>query len=359
MCIVAFSACRFGYQKFIKAMKQFNLQNRRYIGNKYKLLDWIYENIKKECDGNSFFDIFAGTGVVSERFLTTYKKIIINDFLYSNNVIYNAFFNSNDVDYRILYKITDELADLAEKNKAQNYFDKNFGDKFFSKRDARKIGFIRQKLNDYLLEKKINKTEFNVLLASLIYSTDKISNTVGHYDAFIKNNAIVDRFEYLLIKNINTTKNDIEIIRDDANNVAGSIKADIVFIDPPYNSRQYSRFYHILENLSEWKEPKLYGVALKPKAENMSDYCRSNAKSVFADLIKKLNCKYIAVTYNNTFQSKSSSSQNKITLEEIAGILKNKGTTKILSKNYRFFNSGKTDFKDHREYLFITEVNND
>ncbi len=91
----------------------------------------------------------------------------------------------------------------------------------------------------------------------------------------------------------------------------------------------------------------------------MSDYCRSNAKSVFADLIKKLNCKYIAVTYNNTFQSKSSSSQNKITLEEIAGILKNKGTTKILSKNYRFFNSGKTDFKDHREYLFITEVNND
>lgn len=337
-------------------MKQFDLQNRRYIGNKYKLLDWIYENVKKNCDGNSFLDIFAGTGVVSEKFLKTYDKIILNDFLYSSSVVFNAFFNSNDVDYKHLTKIVNELSDLAENAKSQNYFDKHFGGKFFSKKDARKIGFIRQKLNDYLADKKINQIEFYVLLASLIYSTDKISNTVGHYDAYIKNKPIIDRFEYGLISNINTTKNEIEIIRDDANTVAKTTKADVVFIDPPYNSRQYSRFYHILENLVEWKKPKLYGTALKPEAENMSDYCRSNAKDVFADLIEKLDCKYIVVTYNNTFKSKSSSSQNKITLEQITDILKKKGTTKVLSKNYRFFNSGKTDFNDHKEYLFITKV---
>jgi adenine-specific DNA-methyltransferase len=337
-------------------MKQFDLQNRRYIGNKYKLLDWIYENVKKNCKGDSFLDIFAGTGVVSERFLTTYKRIILNDFLYSNNVIYNAFFSSNGADYKHLGKITSELSNLAKSAKSQNYFDKNFGGKFFSKKDARKIGFIRQKLDDYLVDDKINQTEYNVLLASLIYSIDKISNTVGHYDAYIKNKPIADRFEYGLIKNIDTTRNNIEIIRDDANKIAESIKADVVFIDPPYNSRQYSRFYHILENLAEWGKPKLYGTALKPKAENMSDYCRSNAVDVFADLIKKLDCKYIVVTYNNTFKSKSSSSQNKITLEQITETLKKKGATKVLSKSYRFFNSGKTDFNGHKEYLFITKV---
>lgn len=257
--------------------KQFNLQNRRYIGNKYKLLDWIFDNVQKNCDGDTFLDIFAGTGVVAERFLKTHKKVILNDFLYSNKVIYEAFFNSNGVDYRHVEKVAEEFVELADASKTQNYFDKHFGDKFFSKKDARKIGFIRQQLNDYLEDNKINQAEFYVLLASLIYSIDKISNTVGHYDAYFKGKQIPDRFEYNLIQNIDTTNNNIEIIRDDANKVAETTKADIVFVDPPYNSRQYSRFYHVLENLVEWKKPKLYGTALKPEAENMSDYSMSRS----------------------------------------------------------------------------------
>ncbi len=336
--------------------RQFNLQNRRYIGNKYKLLDWIFDNVQRNCDGDTFLDIFAGTGVVAERFLTTQKKVILNDFLFSNKVIYEAFFNSNRVDYRHIEQVIEELKELANNSKSQNYFDKHFGDKFFSKKDARKIGFIRQALDDYLNDKKLDQTEYYVLLASLIYSTDKISNTVGHYDAYIKGKQISDRFEFNLIQNVDTTSNEIEIIRGDANKVAETTKADIVFVDPPYNSRQYSRFYHILENLVEWKKPKLYGTALKPEAENMSDYSRSSAKDVFTDLIEKLDCKYIVVTYNNTFKSKSTSSQNKITLEQITEILKSKGDTKVLSKSYRFFNSGKTNFDDHKEYLFITKV---
>ena len=63
----------------------------------------------------------------------------------------------------------------------------------------------------------------------------------------------------------------------DANQLVRKVKADIAFIDPPYNSRQYSRFYHILENIVQWKKPKLEGTALKPQAENMSEYCRSDA----------------------------------------------------------------------------------
>ena len=260
------------------------------------------------------------------------------------------------MDFTHVERIVIALSDLAQKDTHQNYFDKHFGGKFFSKNDARKIGFIRQKLDDFLAMNKISKAEYYVLLASLVYSIDKISNTVGHYDAYFKNKEIADRFEYRLIQKIDTSHNEIEILRNDANKVAETVKADIVFVDPPYNSRQYSRFYHILENLVEWKKPKLYGTALKPEAENMSDYSRSNAKDVFADLIEKLDCKYVVVTYNNTFKSKSSSSQNKITLEQITEILEKKGATKILSKSYRFFNSGKTEFDDHKEYLFITKV---
>ena len=337
-------------------VNKFNLQNRRYIGSKYKLLDWIFENVQELTEGSSFFDVFAGTGVVAQKFLPRYKRLVLNDFLLSNEVIYQAFFNSNDVDFQKLDKKAIKLFEFAKSSKSKNYFDRNFGGKFFSTKDARIIGHIRQQIDDDFNANKLSKSEFNVLLASLIYSADKISNTVGHYDAYIKKGQIQNRFQYDLIQNLDTTRKKIQIIRGDANAVARSVSADDVFLDPPYNSRQYSRFYHVLENLAEWKKPKLHGVALKPEPQNMSEYSKTSAPEVFADLVANLKCKFVVVTYNNTFTSKSSSSRNKITLEQITEILEKKGSTTILSVGHRYFNSGKTSFDDHREYLFITKV---
>jgi len=101
----------------------------------------------------------------------------------------------------------------------------------------------------------------------------------------------------------------------------------------------------------------LYGVALKPEPENMSDYCRVNAKDKFAELVKDIDAKYLVVSYNNTYDSKSNSSENKITLKEIKDILNKQGKTKVFEKDYRHFNAGNTDFNNHKEYLFVTEVN--
>ena len=128
-------------------------------------------------------------------------------------------------------------------------------------------------------------------------------------DYYMKNICILikDLFSFELITPIEYKDKKITITRKDANELAKEIKADIVYIDPPYNSRQYSRFYHLLENITQWKKPPLYGEACKPEAENMSDYCRNSATSTFEDLISSLKCNYIVVSYNNTYNSKSSS----------------------------------------------------
>jgi adenine-specific DNA-methyltransferase len=191
----------------------------------------------------------------------------------------------------------------------------------------------------------------------LIYSADRIANTVGHYDAFIRKEPKDNVFILDMIEPTNTNK-DFKIFLDDTNKLVRRIKADVVYIDPPYNSRQYSRFYHILETLTKWDKPKLYGTALKPepKEENTSEYCKTNAPQVFGDLINNLNCKYIVVSYNNTYNSKSHSSKNKITLKQIEMTLKSKGTTKVFRKSYRAFSCGKTEFNNHQELVFITKV---
>ena len=165
-----------------------------------------------------------------------------------------------------------------------------------------------------------------------MYSADKAANTVGHYDAYRKIKNIKQKFNFKLIEPL-SHQSEVTIYREDANELVKKISADIVYIDPPYNSRQYSRFYHVLENLTQWKKPKLFGEALKPEPENMSEYCKTKAPKIFQELITNINSNYIVVSYNNTYKSKSSSSKNKITLDQILSTMKKKGRTKIFKKS--------------------------
>lgn len=330
---------------------RYNLENRRYTGSKSKLSNWILEIINKKCDGEIFMDLFGGTGIIASKAIQHFKEVIINDFLDSNYVIYRAFFgmerwNSDKVE-NIVRTLNNRDYDEVE----ENYFSINFGNKYFGWADSKKIGNIREELES--LKSSLNEKEYFILLASLLYSTDKIANTVGHYDAYRKVTPLDNRFKLGLIRPL---PSNVLVYKEDSNQLVRRKKSDVVYIDPPYNSRQYGRFYHVLENLSNWNKPRLSGVALKPKPEKISTYCLKRAPEAFRDLIDNLGCKYIIVSYNNTYNSKSNSSKNKISLEQIKSILDTKGKTTILEKGHKYFNAGKTSFDDHREYLFVTEV---
>ena len=332
----------------------FSINNRRYTGSKYKLLSNIGEIVKKYCpEQNTFTDIFAGTGVVTADLLHHFKEININDLLFSNDVIYKSFFLNKKYSNKKLKEFRDHVNSLKINKLPDNYFSKNFSEKYYSTKDSKLIGHIRELINSV---SDFTDHEKTILLASLIYSADKASNTVGHYDAYIKNKVIKDKFEFKLIKPIEH-KTQINIFREDANNLVKKLKSDITYIDPPYNSRQYSRFYHLLETLTVWDKPKLEGVALKRPSENMSDYCRISATKVFEDLIQNIQSNYLLVSYNNTYNSKSSSSENKIKYDDLVSILKNKGKLKIFDFKFNHFNAGKTEFSDHKEFLFLVNTN--
>lgn len=330
---------------------KYDIENRRYIGSKNKLITWIKSLIVEETEGSSFLDLFAGTGVVSKNVLDLYDTFIINDFLYSNEVIYKAFFSTEPFNKNAIKNKEKNYQKLMVGN--ENYFSKNYGGKFFSNNDAIVIGEIREDIDK---DKSLSNREKSILLASLIYSCDKVANTVGHYDAYRKKIQIKDRFKFELIKPIDTTGKNVFIHRVDANELVKKIKADVVFIDPPYNSRQYSRFYHLLENLVKWTKPELEGIAMKPPVENMSEYSKTKAPEKFDELIQNIDAKYIVVTYNNTYASKSISSKNKITHDQIISSLSKVGSTRQFEQAHQFFNAGKTDLKNHKEFVFITKV---
>ncbi|MDR3243611.1 MAG: DNA adenine methylase [Elusimicrobiota bacterium] len=332
----------------------YKLHNRRYIGNKFKLIGFILDVLKKEkVVFNSCADLFAGTGVVSEYFLSQNKHVFINDALYSNYVFYNAWLSNGKYNE---IKINDLLAyyNSSKDYIFDNYFSDNFSGTYFSYDNAKKIGSIRQHLES--IKSKLTKREFFIVLASLLYSIDQIANTVGHYESFLSSNPTE---KPLVLKMLDITRyaNTPIITCEDANKLAKDIEVDLIYIDPPYNSRQYINFYHILENLALWQKPQVFGKTLKmDRTGKKSQYSKANAVNVLKQLLCNVKTKYILLSYNNTYAAKSIASINKIKTEDIYDILYSLGSVKKYEANYRFFNSGKTHLEKHKEFLFLGKL---
>ena len=186
---------------------------------------------------------------------------------------------------------------------------------------------------------------------------DKIANTVGHYDAYRKN---VD-FEKKLVLNVllpGETINPNNICYNlDANKLIKSIKGDLLYLDPPYNSRQYCDAYHLLENVARWEKPEVYGVARKMDRTSLkSDYCMITATKAFEELIERADTKYILLSYNNMSDKGNDRSNAKISDADIMRILSKKGKVTIFESDYKSFSTGKSDIKDNKERLFLCEV---
>ena len=340
-------------------MEKLDISNRRYLGSKNKLLGFIEKIVEENCpEYDSFLDIFGGTGVVANAFNKQNKKIYINDILKSNYCAYKAWFSNEKFDSKKIENIIDSYNSIDVVK--SNYFSENFGNKYFSMEDSKKIGMIREDIEVKSRNKEINSREKSILITSLLYSADRIANTVGHYDAYIKKDKINDCFKMipLDIKEDNRNVGN-EIYNMDCNELARKVKADIVYIDPPYNSRQYSDAYHLLENLVEWKKPEVFGVARKMDRTGLkSEYCTIKATKAFKDLVDNLEAKYILVSYNNMGEKGVGRSQAKISDKEIIEILESKGDVKIFETNYNAFTTGKTKIEDHKERIFFCKVKN-
>lgn len=327
------------------------INNRRYLGNKYKLLPFITKVVNEECsDIDSVADIFAGTGAVSSAF--TEKLLITNDLMYSNYICNYAWFGAEEYDPQTIIDCVvryNSLSDLED-----NYMTENFSDTYFSRDDCAKIGYIREDIESLYENDRINQRERAILITSLLYAMDKIANTCGHYDAYRKGVVFEKTLElYVPLAEVHNTA-DNQCYNTDANELVKDITADLVYIDPPYNSRQYCDAYHLLENVARWEKPEVFGVARKmDRSEMKSKYCTQSATEAFEQLIGDIKAKYILLSYNNMAEKGNDRSNAKISDQDIMRILEKKGEVKVFSESYKAFTTGKSDIDDNQERLFL------
>ena len=345
----------------------FDINNRKYLGSKNRLLDFLENIIIPNTSKNIgvFLDIFSGTGVVANRFRKYSKKVIANDFLFSNFVINKVFLNSTKSNVRIS-KIKEIIGQLNSLNQQKGYCYKNFGDSYFTKENAGYIDAIREQIELLKNKKSITNQEYYVLLTSLMFAIDKVANTVGQYDAYLKHigktsydkkgkhlsdSNIYKKIELKIPMVIFDGVN--EVFNIDANKLIIEIKCDVLYLDPPYNHRQYADSYHILENIIRWEKPPVFGKTKKFNRDNLKSKYSSKSHAVYAfeDLITNAKCKHIFLSYNN---------EGIIPDKEIERILKNKGKLKIYQTQYNIFGNGAGQSKKRPvvERVFYCKVKN-
>ena len=332
-------------------IKTCKINNKRYLGNKYKLLDFIRNVVDKECQNvESVADIFAGTGAVASAFED--KLLITNDILYSNYVCHLSWFGKQKYSLTKIRELIQYYNNISVSE--DNYMSDNFSDTFFNKDNCRKIGFIREDIEKQFGSNKINERERAILITSLLYAMDKIAVTCGHYDAYRKGAKFEGSLElYVPLAEVNNNPMN-QCFNEDANNLVKRIEADLVYIDPPYNSRQYCDSYHLLENVARWEKPEVFGVAKKMDRSGMkSKYCTIGATKAFETLINDIKAKYILLSYNNMAEKGNCRSNAKISDDDIMRILGQKGTVKVFEESYKAFTTGKSDISENAERLFL------
>jgi adenine-specific DNA-methyltransferase len=291
----------------------------RYIGSKRLLLDEINLIIKENIFLKNivFADIFSGSSVVARHFKSEYE-IITNDKLYFSYTLQKATLENNTVPtfkkLNDFLKIRDvfyylEKTEIDESNLESFFVYKHYSPNvkcnrmYFTNEIAKRIDYIRITIEKWKLEKLISSKEYFYLLASLIETVPFYSNISGTYGAYLKHwdRRVLKDFSLSRIEVIDNKKKN-KSYNEDANQLISHIQGDILYVDPPYNSRQYLPNYHILETIAKYDNPDITGITgIRTYSEQeRSLYCKKNfALQTMEDLINKANFKFIIFSYNS------------------------------------------------------------
>ncbi len=339
----------------------------RFIGNKTNLLPQIKAVVDENCnDGSEIFcDIFSGTGSVS-RFFKPYYQIISNDLLYFSHILTTSTIENNQTprfEKLKAFGITDPFAHLetAPIPPGHGFITEEYspagkaGRQYLTEENARRIDFIRQTIEAWRKEALINFYEYSYLLASLVEGIPFVSNITGTYGAYLKawDKRSFKRIELIKLGVLDNGKRNV-CYNENANELIKKISGDILYIDPPYNSRQYLPNYHLLETVAKYDAPTLSGITgMRPYHNEKSEYCiKKTVHNAFESLISDAQFKHIIVSYSD---------DGLLSCNEICEILSNNcisESVKVYRIPYNKYKSKLTSNNDthtHFEYIFYAQ----
>lgn len=379
----------------------------RYLGCKTVLLEWIDSIINNlGIETGVFADLFTGTTTVAQYFKTKDFQLITNDIMSFSYVFQQAYIATNDIpkfegllyseefssfsahqlisvptDYSNFFESTSEskqaVLPLVNKDihtplfqvifylnqiKPENGFlyhnytnegtllsGSEYQRQYFSAENARKLDAMRNRIEQWHLTNLITDSEFYLLVAAVIEAASSVSNTAGTYGAFLKdwdNRAL--KPVVLLAPEVVASNNSHKVFLQDINKLIKDIECDILYLDPPYNQRQYAAYYHLLNTIASWDNPKIYGkTGRRPYSHQLSRYSTPEAGLALTELVDAARCKHILISYND---------EGILKRHEIEAILARRGTPQVFEYYYRRYSSHSSQINDNFSQASIEDL---
>ena len=351
----------------------------RFIGNKEKLLNHIYRTATSTgLTEGKFCDFFSGTTNVGRFFKQKGFNVVSCDILYSSYVLQKAYIQNNTEPAfkKLLNSISPHQKEklftspleliqsyLSSLKGIKGFIYKNYTEegtrnsefqrKYFTATNGMKIDAIRTRIERWKKDKMINNDEYFILLASLIESVPFYANISGVYAAFLKNYD-PRALKEIMLRPIKIYKSNKKhpVFYGNSMQLLNNLDIDILYIDPPYNNRQYGGNYHLLETIAKYDNPKINGkTGMRNYDEQKSDFCNENSALLFLDEIaKNLKYKVLLLSY---------SSEGIMPTKKIISTLSKYGNVKLIELDYLRFksnNNGDSKTKKHiKEQLFLLQ----
>lgn len=322
-----------------------------YIGSKLSLIDFLVDSIEQISgrDNGIFADLFAGTGIVGSTFKKKGFEVLANDIQHYSYVLNKHYIeNYETVDNSLVCHLND-LSGI-EGFVYNNYCPGSGSERnYFTDENGRKCDAIRTEINNLYEYREISENQYYYLLASLINSIDKYANTASVYGAFLKHTkkSAAKEFKLELLPLIEGKRG--TVYNDDINHLITKVSGDILYLDPPYNARQYCTNYHVLESISRYDNPVLFGkTGLRDYSRQRSKYCSAGTvEGVFDDLLSNADFKYIFLSYNN---------EGLMSFDTIREIMRKYGKYEMFKREHHRFRADKEENRNHKantttEYL--------
>lgn len=318
----------------------------RYIGNKTRLLGFI----KRAADSvglvrGSMHDAFAGTASVGRAFKELGWRVASSDIMTYSYVFQRAYvvsqrspsftdLRSGAAEVRSTLRSArfrealakrrarldgaaaprsglDAMAEYLsawvepEEGFMTRHYSPRGGRMYFTEENAGRIDAIRRRLHEWRAEGLLSDDEFFILLAALIEAADRVANTAGVYAAYIKNwqpNAL----RPLTLAPLHPVRGPrgAKAHQADAATVAAMLgPVDLLYVDPPYNTRQYAGYYHVPEIIARgWFDdvPAIAGkTGLLAAREQRSAWCSARrVEGALVQLLEATRARHVLVSYN-------------------------------------------------------------
>ncbi len=324
----------------------------RYLGSKTLLVNQIERLVFQCCEKGVFFDPFGGIGTVGSHMKKAGFRVISSDLL-----LFAHYFQKSKIECNYLPDFGNLMPKMREPEKMETYMNSQIQKdgwlveeyavkrKYFTLENAYAIQGCIDQIWEWRAQESINETEYAILIASLIQAMDCVANTAGTYYAYLKEfyRKAKNKFMFRLMSPIYGDK-DCICRHGDANELIKEFSCDVLYLDPPYNERDYGSYYHLPETIANGKVPKPKGKSgVFSDGRTRSLYTiKSQAEAAFCDLVHNSKSKYILFHYTD---------EGLIPIEGARNILQNIGRTEEYYFNCKEYHTT-TDDRKSKHHIF-------